>query len=749
MNSAERLNSIDNNLINAVADHRINSEEATQIIHLKERIRAKILSAKQEFTEKDQADLFFELENKSSSTLNELKKLESDVTEKQRRVKEITSMFIEQIHNTAKLSENITQSDVDTQIKDFLKQPLSVKEDIIKKIGQEIATMQLFYERVKSLTEGQKSEFFKLNSSEKEKYLEEIKAANENKKILDRIFKDNPQLFSETEIAKLNKQLSMYPAVDQVILIKKVEQQIPERDALEKKVNEYKGVHKKLVAQKFENAQLTITFEYLLNLFENSTLDERGQILERLTDELTRAYHQALFLDDDSKHLCLNSKLYAFKWFVTANIEQRGNAITMLKSQIKFEASLFTKIEKTLEKFPQAVQEKYKKETLNGYFDLMYEEKEIRFNELKQSLEAEQKTQDLNTKYETILKTSLTDKVISAEEYRALLTNFQQLKPQEKALAIEQSKIEKSFDSRLRVKNRFEKELSVDTQKANVDFYELVFSERIERLNTLLAKEKNKTEITKKTTTTTENKEQTERDLSLAQQKIEGFEAELNGDLKKAKRIYENITKTNPLDEQAINRLAIIKQKIAAEDTSKAKDIINGILSNYDIKQRKARTSLLKELALLNKKNTQLNGDSINANQRYSHLKTDEEISIQNALYQNKQMVLDKNGKATKVHKTNVESVNTVSEEQISTIKGVLNESKFVKNDSEKGNNLEFSMGDNKVSAEYVLSLLNTESAHTEHVLLARIKDNLSLNQIDISDDKIKELIKHCESAAN
>lgn len=547
--------------IDSVADGQMNAGQAVAVKQLENQIKQKILDAG-EFSKADKDRWLAKVEKTNAQSSTELQSIVRDIDQERSIIEQMKLKYIGTVNQNREYFGKDSARKLDTAqqyIDEFNELGLEEKTKWMELLAGEIDGLKGLYETAKGLAPDAMDKFNTLRRSEKKEFLAQLKSSREGLKQLDEILSKNSAHLSTAEQEKLRVRMRDVPPEEQAKFLKEiVETEIKPREALTQKFRVFPAEFRKA----FEG-------------FPQMSRVEKEATLDTLVQNLGRAYRTELFDGALSKHFSEQSKEAAYTWFVQAPLENKVQALQMVKSQMKFEEAKSFEFEDMLSQFPSNTDQSKLMDMRRAFYESKYEDKVKKIEDLKKQLakmSAESKeSAPIEAEYEGRLDLALEEQDISETTHERDMARFKKLKLEDKKKDLE------AFDARLKprreLKERFQKEVSEDLQKEHgPEFYRRSHHGRMEKLNELLNIQKNKVSKAEGSEAANDNADATpglEQGKTIEQMvqslTLEASKAEGKDDYEAALDAYDKILVLDPENKFAAKRAGEM-EKILAEN---------------------------------------------------------------------------------------------------------------------------------------------------------------------------------------
>ncbi len=665
--------------IEALDQNKLDTYDVIAVRKLSNSIKEDIQAASGIFTTEDQERWAKKLEATNATSTTELKKLEREIDEEKNAIQKMIVSYTRGIEQNRKFFGVDKKRKIDTAeqyITEFREQPYETKLEWLALLDSEIQGLKSLFEEAQALAPESMAHFSTLRRSEKKTLIESLRKNNERIAAVQKILQENANDYTADEVAQIKTEFHDLTPSEQPRYLAKLHHELDER---KKYALTYNGLPPKYQTQ--------------LPNFTKLGLDEKKGGIDQLIAALTSDYQKGLF---STEHICLESKLDAFTWFVSAPINKRGEAFQLLHSQIEFEARLSAQFEEEAKKLPPT--------EINGYrtkfYNSPYEKKVGILSEIEEKTAQQENEKDASERcvqdYTDKIDKFEASGVLSqdtAEKLRDWFENKTDLTTKKRELALLGSRME----PRIETKNRFERLLSKKTQEENKRFYTLGHHDRNDLLKELLDKED-----------ALANKEKAKTSAITEEKKVPENDQKLN--------TAQTKEKVDATTETSVVLTQELEHKIAAAQNAST------------LKKERQDYTILNEFAQATKSSDLLN-QNIDATSKDNHL-TDAEAAIQDELAAFSGKVIDKDGEAVDLVTLDLNNLTEMTgQERYSLLVEARGKQLGAKTDANSNNYFQINNNGRMVSGQNGLN----EAMKREAELKARIADEVIA---DVKKDK-------------
>lgn len=641
--------------IDALADGKIDAKDSVKIENLKNEVHEKLFAAGDIFTKKDREHYLKRLQIARDTDSTELEALSTEIDSAAKEIQQKTRLFEKTVNDSSQyfgFNQKRSITETEQWIAAFKKQPLDKKREWIDGLKGRIEELKDLHEKAMALAPEQGDQINRLTEKEKKNFIAERIRLQAKTREFATLVENLGENFNQEELAQFKERFEDTTADEQDKFMDDFKKEAKTRNGLNEKFEEYPNEYSNLIPN-----------------FKKLRLDEKKAALERIDRAMHDDYVQQLFgkntdpndLNDLRNHLSPQSKAAALDWFVNeATPQLKGMALKLLKEQLKTEKALSDQYVKLIGELPnlsRAEKDEMTTAFLKGDF---YRKKELiaaMENRVREEQSTHESVNKIDREYDQKLQIQLQNRVISQKTLQLEKELYAKMTAQEKAQR------NREFDvlikPRIQLKDRFEKEIPENIRLENSDFYDLSHQKRGERLEALLKivelKQKDGAEKVK----TGDKRERTTKELSPEQKqqvmelKLQATTGELNEDYSTAQDCYNAILTIDPEDAMAKERLNKVQAKLGIKssdpDTQKAKNAaIDEEKQSADFKKQRRDFTIQKEVTKSAYLNELYNQGQVQSQKRDVHLNSAEK-GIQERLYREKKMVLNKDGRAVKI----------------------------------------------------------------------------------------------------
>lgn len=717
----------------------LDAKSFANIGSLKSKVEKQIAGTAGILSKKDRERWQKRLDGANDSNDREINSISADVEKEISEIKDMKSMFTAEVDkNSAYFALDKTRNlDEKSQwIKAFEKQDIETKREWVKGLAGRINELKELTDTAQNLAPKKMPKFARLKEKEKREFIKELEVGRKNSDKFEKLLEQNSKYFSPAEKDRIQENFEDMTSAEQ------------EKFMAEFEKNELTTVKK--LTEDFDSCPEEFKFRH--PDFFSSERSKKTEIISQIEHEITADYEHQLFKSDLSKHLSVNSRLEAYRWFVTAPLKDRGMALKMLESQMKEEEKLSKQYEQLIGKLPKNYDQHERNRMLKEFYDSGYEKKKDMIGALegKEKEDAAKEHEKLNQEYGKLLRSGKQDGIISEKTFQRETERFAKLSLEEKMKQSDLEHYNNAVAPRVELKKKFE-ELPAELQKGNQDFFELGHRDRMERYDSLKkiadlkrpdADKDESNKLKEKERLTPEEKQR------LSDLKVTAREHELNENFREAQSCYEALLKVDPEDELTQKSLQRVKGKMAksTEKEKQNKDILETIeqeKGKTDIRKSAKQIKLQKEFATAVDLNDQLNRTGVDVQLKESHLDSESQ-KIQRGLYKRTGMVLDKNGNAVKMVKTDMSR--DLNEAEEAALKESVRTKARGRNINFLNNNFQITSEGQVISGNKALEKNAEQERRLKKLIMQRSAASLKTKGINIEESEWEKLKKLAET---